>query len=506
MEQGASSTNRWPGRVLQALRISAFALVLAHIVIVAAVIVLRIGYLYELEWMEGGMLDHVGRLLEGKSLYVAPSLDFVPFLYPPLYYSISALAAKLLGLSFLPLRSVSLASSIFCGWLIYRFASSEEGREAGWLAVGLFVATFFIGGAWFDLARVDMLFLALLLAAFSTVKDRQTAGRYALAGLLLGLAFLTKQTTLVAAAPFVGYALWRDKLKALPTPVVGIVIAGGVLFMLHRASSGWSSFYILELPKGHGWHFSSLISFWTNDLLGVLGIAVIVASAGILGMPSGKRMWWLFVVAGVGSAAFVSRLHDGGYVNVLIPLYAVGAVLFGIGAVRLDVWVESLKPRATIAASTLLYGAICVQFVSLVSNPAAQVPSRAHAEAGERVEAFMRAQSGVLYAPAHGYLAARSGHAFGAHAMAVMDLLRTDLEERSLLVDDFAEALTEQRFERILLPEIADIGLGLSDPHAESLYVRIDSLGGAVLRGAEAFRPVVGHPERPGAVYAPVLE
>ena len=506
MEQATASTNRWPGRALQALRVSAFVLVLAHIITVAAVIASRIGYLYELEWMEGGMLDHVGRLLEGKALYVAPSLDFVPFLYPPLYYGLSALVAKLIGLSFLPLRLVSLASSIFCGWLIYRFASSEEGREAGWLAAGLFAATFLIGGAWFDLARVDMLFLALLLAAFSTVKDRPTAGRYALAGLLLGLAFLTKQTALVAAAPFVGYALWRDKLKALSMPVVGIAIAGGVLFMLHQASSGWSSFYIFELPRGHGWLFSNLVSFWTADLLGVLGIAVIVAVAGILGMPPGKRTWWLFVVAGVGGAAFLSRLHDGGYVNVLIPLYAVGAVFFGIGAVRLRVWVESLRPHATIAASALLYGAICAQLASLAFNPAAQVPSRAHAEAGERVEAFIRDQSGPLYAPAHGYLAARSGHGFGAHAVAVWDVLRTDLEERALLIDDFADALTEQRFERIMFPEPFDIGLGLDDPHAESLYVRIDSLGGAVLRGAEAFRPVTGYPERPGAVYAPVLK
>jgi 4-amino-4-deoxy-L-arabinose transferase-like glycosyltransferase len=351
-----------------------------------------------------------------------------------------------------------------------------------------------------------MLFLALLLAAFSTVKDRQTAGRYALAGLLLGLAFLTKQTVLVAAAPLVGYALWRDKLKALPMPVVGIVIAGGVSFMLHQASSGWSSFYIFELPSGHAWLFSNLISFWTEDLMGALGIAVIVAVAGILGMPSDRRAWWLFVMAGVGSAAFLSRLHEGGHVNVLIPLYAVGATLFGIGAVRLRAWTESLRPQATIAASALLYGAICVQLVSLASKPAAQVPSRAHAEAGERVEAFMRAQSGPLYAPAHGYLAARSGHASGAHAMAVWDILRTDLEERARLKDDFAEALTEQRFERIMFPELFDIGLSLDDPHAESLYVRIDSLGGSVLRGAEAFRPVTGHPERPGAVYAPVLE
>ena len=47
----------------------------------------RIGFQYEIEWMEGGIYERVARVLEGKPLYVSPSLEFSPFVYTPLYYA-----------------------------------------------------------------------------------------------------------------------------------------------------------------------------------------------------------------------------------------------------------------------------------------------------------------------------------------------------------------------------------------------------------------------------------
>ena len=74
----------------------------------------QLGYPYELEWMEGGSVEIVGRVLHGQALYVAPSLHYVPYTYPPLYFWVSALVAKMTGLSFLPLRLVSFVSSLGC--------------------------------------------------------------------------------------------------------------------------------------------------------------------------------------------------------------------------------------------------------------------------------------------------------------------------------------------------------------------------------------------------------
>jgi 4-amino-4-deoxy-L-arabinose transferase-like glycosyltransferase len=65
----------------------------------------RVSYPFELEWMEGGSVGHVRRLLAGQQIYVAPSLDFIPYPYPPFYYYVSAAAAHLFGLTFGSLRS-----------------------------------------------------------------------------------------------------------------------------------------------------------------------------------------------------------------------------------------------------------------------------------------------------------------------------------------------------------------------------------------------------------------
>lgn len=58
-----------------------------------AAAVLRVLYPFELEWMEGATVEHVLRVMEGRPLYVEPSLEFVPFVYTPLYAWLGALAS-----------------------------------------------------------------------------------------------------------------------------------------------------------------------------------------------------------------------------------------------------------------------------------------------------------------------------------------------------------------------------------------------------------------------------
>src|SRR6267143_1685706 len=80
----------------------------------------RMGYPFELEWMEGGMVDHVRRVLLGLPIYAKPSIEFVSFLYPPLYYEAAAVFSKVLGPGFLPLRLLSFLSSVGVFVLIFR--------------------------------------------------------------------------------------------------------------------------------------------------------------------------------------------------------------------------------------------------------------------------------------------------------------------------------------------------------------------------------------------------
>ena len=116
----------------------------------------RIGYPYELEWLEGGAVEIVRRVAEGQAIYVRPSVHYVPYPYTPLYFWVSGALAHVTGVGFLPLRLVSLLSSLGCCVVLIRIVWSETGDPvAGILASGLFTASFAVSGAWFDIGRVD---------------------------------------------------------------------------------------------------------------------------------------------------------------------------------------------------------------------------------------------------------------------------------------------------------------------------------------------------------------
>src|SRR5439155_22063906 len=85
----------------------------------------RMSYPFEVEWMEGGSVDHVRRILDGKKLYVAPSLDFVPYTYTPLYFYAAAAVAKVTGIGFFPLRFLSTAATAANLALLYFIVRRE---------------------------------------------------------------------------------------------------------------------------------------------------------------------------------------------------------------------------------------------------------------------------------------------------------------------------------------------------------------------------------------------
>ena len=181
-------------RLDRVLRGAVLGAALAFVACYLAVAFARFSYPYPLEWLEGGALLNVQRALHGQALYGAPSVHFTGFLYTPLYYYVSAAAAWVFGLHLSTLRLVSIASSLVAfgavGWLVW---SETRNRWAAVCAAGLFAASFRLGGAWFDLARVDSLFLALLLVGLVVARRTSTWRVAVVAGLVLAAAFFAKQ-------------------------------------------------------------------------------------------------------------------------------------------------------------------------------------------------------------------------------------------------------------------------------------------------------------------------
>lgn len=211
----------------------------------------RITFPFTLEWMEGGSFVQVSRILNRQALYVRPSFDFIPQIYPPVYFYVSALVSKVLGNSFLSLRLVSILSTLGILFLIFSLVYEHSGSTLGGiLASSLFCATYELTGYWFDIARVDSLALALLLlAAYFLLKDKLWAS--ILGGVFLALSCFTKQTMLIAAGIFIIYCLFslhKKNLIFLATAIITFLSGTLILDLLH---SGWYSYYIFHLPGQH---------------------------------------------------------------------------------------------------------------------------------------------------------------------------------------------------------------------------------------------------------------
>src|SRR6202012_2054718 len=161
----------------------------------------RLTYPFALEWLEGNSLVEVHRVLSGQGLYPAPTAGYVPDGDPPLYFFVSAAVSRVLGVSYLSLRLVSLLSSLACFALLARLVQRETGSiAAGTGAAGVFAATYFATSTWFDVARVDSLFLALSIGALYAARWMRGPQGAVAAGVLLAAAALTKQTGLAECA------------------------------------------------------------------------------------------------------------------------------------------------------------------------------------------------------------------------------------------------------------------------------------------------------------------
>ena len=102
----------------------------------------RLFYPFELEWMEGAMVDQVRRILDGLPLYVEPSIEYTPFIYAPLYFYLSAALSALMGIGLEPLRVVSISATFGCFILLALIVRRES---QSWLfacvAAGLYAGS-----------------------------------------------------------------------------------------------------------------------------------------------------------------------------------------------------------------------------------------------------------------------------------------------------------------------------------------------------------------------------
>lgn len=478
----------------------------AFIAVYVGVAVQRIAYPFQLEWMEGGVVDHVERVIGGAPLYVRPSPRFVPFVYTPLYYWVSAVPAWATGHPLVALRAVSLVASLLNMGMLYAMVRGEGGeRWAGVTAAGLFAACYAATGSWLDLARVDSLFLALVLGGALLLRRAQTWRGDVVAGLVLTAAVLTKQTTVIVMVPLAAWALvGRTGWRRLVLPLVLITGLVAVLTIGNATTDGWFGYYVVTLPRAHGVEWSLSPMFWWRDVVLTVGGAALLAVVGIWKM--GRRTdrsafgFHTALLVGMLGAAWVSRIHIGGYGNVLLPGYAALSLVAGLGVSAL--WqVDSGRWRVVRLAGLAL---MLAQLGRLAYDPRTLIPSPEERHAGERLVARIADLDRDVMVPFHGYLARLAGKSTYAHAMAVHDVVRgSDTAVSQPLLEDYDRLFASGNVATVILdddpaayPEIAE--------RVSRCFRRVAELNGE--DGAAEFGTITGWPTGPATLWLAGME
>lgn len=442
----------------QILKLAVIGTACGFIAIYIVTALFRLRYPFELEWVEGGVVDHVTRVLSGQPLYVKPSIEFTPFIYTPLYYYVAAAVAKLIGNGFLPLRFVSFLASLGCFTVIYKFVRRETGGSvAGFIAVGVFTATYNLTGTFFDIGRVDMFALFFVLTAFYFVRFNSSTKAFVIAGVLASLSFLTKQSGFVAFVPILIYCFWINRRAAFTLSLTLVALIGGSTVFLDFMSDGWYSFYILKLPRQHAIDRQFITGFWKGDLLPLY----IAGTASLfcffvwwLQKETKQCLFYLMMMAGMVGSAWSARIHTGGFVNVLLPAFAVIAILFGFAIQITLAYSRTLVTQMRVALQSYVYVICLIQFAALVYNPIGNIPKPAALREGERLVTEVARFEGDVYSPYHGHVATLAGKRSFAHLGALLDVIRSrETQAKSDLRDDMTRTFAAHKFTAVIMDE-----------------------------------------------------
>jgi hypothetical protein len=437
---------------VRALRFVALALGAVLAAFFVFCVVARLVYPIEAEWMTGSVRDAVARVRDGKPLYGPPSVEFIPFLYTPLYYWTAGKLAHVTGV-FAACKIVSLGATFGAMWAIARIAKIFEAPRL-WtaLAVLLHVSAFSFTLLFYDLERVDGLEATLALVALAVVLGGAGTLRTAGAGVLFALACFAKQPGFFAlASVVVGLAVTGDRKRAaalLGAALVALVILFGIA---HVTTGGWFWFYCFELPRAHGLEPKVLSTFFVVDmprafLLSAASIALATRGAHAVlkrRKLDGRDIVFASVVGGTMVSAFFLRAHRGGYPNVLMAWTPFACAAVAVAAKRAQAVAE--ETRAAPLVEGVLLAAVSMQFLAFVFDPNDLSPKAVDVKAEEDLKTYVHKleEQGEVLVTTTGHIT-KQMHFHSASLYDIVDAKQPPPE-------DYVRALEARRFVAILL-------------------------------------------------------
>ncbi len=416
--------------------------------------VLRLVYPYEVEWNEGAVLDHATRVIAGKPIYAAPSLDFAAFVYTPFYYYATALVMKIGGVGLWSGRLISILSTLLTAAIAGRIVQRETSSSLlTFTSVALYLAFYHITGFFYDIVRMDA--LALFLVAASIYAAMYIRDGYLIAAVFAALGYFTKQQMLFMVPAIMIGLVFHNRKQALIFSIVsvGLILCGTLL--LNWTTNGWYRFFTLTIPgmkASEDFSWLTTIEFfpkWVFGALGLFTLIILIASA-MRGKKNSQGTWPLlwaaYLMALVSSA--ISIGNSGGYQNVLMPLTLMIAIIFPISVYIIA---KALPEWPAFAGGIILLG-----FLSLAYNPLGEkmlFASGRQRRTGDEFVAKLKTIPGDVWIPFHGYIGALAGKSTHVHFMAMNDALVPHDTTSKRFQHEIDSSLAAHRFSAIILDE-----------------------------------------------------
>ncbi len=468
-----------------------------HLLLLCVAMFSRLGFPYDLEWMEGGLLTHAQRIADGAGIYVEPSVDFIPFLYTPLYPGLIGMLSPLFGISYGVGRALSIAATFgTCLLLVLmvRREATESTRKLAYVggvsAVGFYAATYPWVEGWYDLVRADSLFLLMVIGGlyglrnWSRAPGMEGVAKLACAAALLGLSFFAKQTGVlfVAVGGFLVLILnWRRvPIYVAVTALIGL----GGTWLLNKMSAKWFWIYIYKTHQHHDfnmdrfyksfgnilWHFPLMTALIAVALLFLL--ATLIAKKRLPAEARGLALWTPVYAVSVLVGA-IGWGTEFAHFNAYIPAMLFGALCAGLAvpsiAGCLALWKSSQSEdtspwplRAGLAAALVLAADLGLS----VWNPRPFIPSEAEYKAGTQLVHTIRDVEGDVFIPYHPWYAHLAGKKTYVHLMGLRDMTTGKVWD----IRGLKEALESHRFGAIIFDN-RPIGRELRAMHR---YYRMD--------------------------------
>lgn len=452
-------------------RLVALAVALPAVAVLYYIFWARLSYPLDLEWMESGVMITAKRAMEGAPLYATPTVDFASFCYPPLYPTLVGWLGRVFGHSYTlgralsvlaftatfslmlhaTLRAVREAAPLLCGrgepW---RRRPTPDAVAFALVSMAAVAVAYGWTGAWYDLVRIDTLFLALAVGGlYALAAGHRSVRGVILAGVLLGLAYFTKQTAVfVIVAAGLAQLLLRARLLPVLVVTVGVVAGLGTL-AYDRATDGWFWFYVYDLHQSHRTETDFVWSqaprhLWNHArwlYLGCGAAAVLWIFAAMLRrrLAPHAPLWLLGALAGV-AAATVGRSTQWAFDNAYIPGVVLPAIFCAVAAAEARGLLASGEPaegatgwRARVLARPRLVAAGAWVPVALVGIgvlatglPEAKrwVPDREQRAEARRFLAELKrlGRDGEVLVPYHPYYNVLAGGRGHGHIMNVNDV------------------------------------------------------------------------------------